>query len=228
VYSAEDGLKVQVTPCGPAGGTHPRDDLAHLHSIPRPDGDGLQVVVGGNQPVAMVNLHAVSTAPGMPSRSPDDAGVGRIDPGAAARGEILTQMEVPKLPRDGTDAEPEGRAIREYFKGRHQGAFRRALELGRGHIQRSLAVLGDRPDDGAAEGDERTAVRQDRGSQGLCTHVAGGGTRHGAAGVERRDRGQSESDRSRHDGGAGGQGTQCSRTGTWRLFFPAGTPMISH
>ncbi len=185
MYSAEDGLKVQVTPCGPAGGTHPRDDLAHLHSIPRPDGDGLQVVVGGDQPVAVINFHAVSTAPGMPASSPDHAGVGGIDPGAAACCEILAQMEVPELPRDGTDAEPEVRAIREYFKGRHQGAFRRAMELGRGHIQRSLTVLGDRPDHGAAEGDERPAVRQDRGSQGLGTHVAGGGTRHGAAGVER-------------------------------------------
>jgi hypothetical protein len=228
VYSAEDGLKVQVTPCGPAGGAHPCDDLAHLHGVPRPDGDGLQVVVGGDQPVAVINLHAVSAAPGMPASRPDHAGVGGIDPGATACCEVLAQVEVPSQTRNGTDAEPEGRARRECFQGRHQGAFRRAAQLGGSHIQRSLAVLCDRPDHGAAEGDERPAVRQDRGTQGLCTHVAGGGTRHGAAGLEGWDRGQSECDRSRNDGGAGGQGTQGSRTGACRLFFPAGTPMISH
>jgi hypothetical protein len=104
----EDGLKMQVAARGPPGGAHACNDLAHLHGIPRPDGNRLQVVVGGDQPVAVVNLHAVSAAPWVPASGADHAGVGRIDPGAAPGGKILAQVEVPEVARDGTDAEPEG------------------------------------------------------------------------------------------------------------------------
>jgi hypothetical protein len=178
---------MQVAPRGPACGSHSRKDLAHLHRVPCPDGDGLQVVVGGDQTVAVVNFHAVPTTPGVPPRGPDHTGVGGVNPGAATRGEILAEVEVPGMPRDGTNAEPEGRALREYFQGRHQGALRRPLQLGGSHIQRSFTVLCDRPDNGPAERDEGPAVRQDRGPQDMCTNVAGGGARQCGAGLARRD-----------------------------------------
>jgi hypothetical protein len=219
---------MQVTPRRPPGGAHSGDDLAHFHGVTRPDGDSLQVVVGGDETVSVVNFHAVAPAPRVPASRPDHAGVGGIHPGAAGRGEILAEVKVPSPPRDGTDPEPEGRARREYLKGRHQGAFRRAPQLGGSHVQRCFSVPRDRPDNGAAEGDQRPAVRQDRGTQGTCTHLAGSGSRYGAAGLERRDGGQSQRQGSRNDSGAGGKCAHRRRAGAWRLFVPAGTPMISH
>jgi len=72
------------------------------------DGNSLQVVVGGDQPVAVVDLHAVATAPGVPANGPDHAGVGRVDPGAAGSREVLPPVELTRS--SGQRADPEAEA----------------------------------------------------------------------------------------------------------------------
>ena len=107
VLAVEDRLEMQVAAGGPPGGAHPGDNLPHLHGVPRPDGDGLEVVVRSDQPVAVVNFHPVPAAPRVPAGSPDHAGVGGINPGAAACREVLAKMEVSVRPTDGADAVPK-------------------------------------------------------------------------------------------------------------------------
>jgi hypothetical protein len=178
MFSAENCFKVQVAAGGPPGGAHACDDLPHLHGIPCADGDGLKVVVRGDQPVAVVNFHAVPAAPGVPAGGPDYAGVGCVDPGAAAGAEILAQVEVPECPGNRADAEPKRRTRREHFKRRHEGALGRALELGGSHIQRNTPALGHRPDYRTAERDKGPAVYQDCGAQAGKAYMANASGRH--------------------------------------------------
>jgi hypothetical protein len=89
VLAMEDCFEMEVATRGPSGGTHTGNDLAHLDGIPSPDRDGFQVVVRGDQAVAVVYFHTVAAAPGMPARGADYTGVGGIDPCAAAGGIVL-------------------------------------------------------------------------------------------------------------------------------------------
>ena len=156
---------MKVAAGGRSGGADPGNDLAHPHRVPLLDGDGLKVVVRGDQPVAVVNFHAVPAAPRVPADGPHHTGVGGVDPSAAGRRVVLAQVELSYGPGNRTDAEPEGRTRRERFKRRHEGAFRRALELRGSHIQRCTSALGHRPDDCAAERDKGPAVRGDSTGQ---------------------------------------------------------------
>lgn len=54
VLAVEDGFEMQMAAGGPSRGAHTGNDLAHLHGVPRPDRHSLQVVVRGDQPVAVV------------------------------------------------------------------------------------------------------------------------------------------------------------------------------
>lgn len=110
VLAVEDGFEMQMAARGPSRSANPGNDLAHLHGIPCPDRDSLQVVVRGDQPVAVVYFHTVSAAPGVPAGGPDHAGVGRVDPGAAACSEVLAQVEVAARTGDRADPVPERRA----------------------------------------------------------------------------------------------------------------------
>lgn len=85
---------MQVAARGPAGGAHLGDRLPDLDGVANANADGLQVVVGGNQPVAMVDLHPVAAAPGMPASGADYAAVGGVHGGAAGRGKVLSQVEI--------------------------------------------------------------------------------------------------------------------------------------
>jgi len=90
----EDRLEVQVAPGGPSGGTHLGDELANINLVARMHSDGIQMVVGGDQAVAVVDLHPVATAPRVPACCPDHSRVRRIHPGSARRRIILAEVEV--------------------------------------------------------------------------------------------------------------------------------------
>lgn len=85
---------MQVAARGPAGGAHLGDRLPHLDGVANANADGLQVVVGGDQPVAMVDLHPVAAAPGVPAGGADNPAVGGVNGGSAGRREILAEVEI--------------------------------------------------------------------------------------------------------------------------------------
>jgi hypothetical protein len=107
MFAVEDGFKMQVAPCGRTRSANFRDDLPHLDGVPLLDGDPFQMVIGGDQPIAVVDLHAVAAAPRMPAHSPDHTGVGRIHPGAARSSKILAPVELARSPGQRADPEPE-------------------------------------------------------------------------------------------------------------------------
>ena len=110
------GLEVQMAACGATCGSDFGDDLTHPYRLPVGDGDSLQVVVRGDEAVAVVDFHAVASTPRVPAHGPDHAGVGRVDEGAAVRGEVLAPVEFPRQSCEGVDPEPEGRAPNQHFK----------------------------------------------------------------------------------------------------------------
>ena len=219
---------MQVATGGPPGGAHPCDDLAHLDGVPRPDSDGLEVVVRTDQPIAVVNFHAVSTTPGVPPRGPDHAGVGGIDSGAAACGEVLAKVEVSVCPADGADSVPKRGARRELFQRCHQRALGRAFELGGRHIERRSPTLRDRPDHGSAERDERPVVCQDCRGQARAAHMSGAGDRRCRARLNWRRARYPDNKKSCCSDRTRGQGAHSDQAEACRLFVPAGSPMSSH
>jgi hypothetical protein len=64
------------------------------------DGDALQVIVGGDQAVAVVNFHPVAATPRVPPGGPDHAGIGCIDAGAAGGSEVLAPVEFSQFAGD--------------------------------------------------------------------------------------------------------------------------------
>jgi hypothetical protein len=99
---------MQVAARGRACGAYLGDDLAHLDGLPLLDGNPFQMVVRSDEPVAVVDLHPVPPAPGVPANGPDHTGVGSIDAGAARRSEILTPVEL--AGGAGKGAHPEAEA----------------------------------------------------------------------------------------------------------------------
>ncbi len=63
---------MQVAARGPSGGAHACNDLANPHRVAGVHADGLKVVIGRDQAVAVVDLYPVAAAPGMPARGPDN------------------------------------------------------------------------------------------------------------------------------------------------------------
>ena len=84
---------MQVAAGGRSGGSHARNDLAHPHRVTLLDGDRFQMVVSGDESVAVVDFHAVPATPRVPADCPNNAGIGRIDTGTAGRGIVLPPVE---------------------------------------------------------------------------------------------------------------------------------------
>ena len=101
---------MQVAARGPSGGPNTRDDLAHPHLVAGVHTNGFEVVVGGDEPVAVVNLNPVAAAPGVPAGRPHNTGVSGVDGSSAGGCVILAQVEVSRCPADRADPEPERRA----------------------------------------------------------------------------------------------------------------------
>lgn len=100
---------MQVAARGPPGGAHTGDGLANLHLVAGMHADGLKVVVGGDEAVAMVDLYPVAAAPRMPAGGPHNTRISRVDGRAAGCRIVLAQMEVPRRPAERADPETERR-----------------------------------------------------------------------------------------------------------------------
>jgi hypothetical protein len=133
---------VQVASCGRSGGTHLGDELADADPFARAHGNGFQVVVGGDQAVAVVNLHPVAPAPGVPSGGADHSRIGSIHFRSARCGIVLAEVEVARGPGQGAHPEAKGRAGDEQFKGRPEEAGRGPPQAGGPHRQRQRTVPG--------------------------------------------------------------------------------------
>jgi hypothetical protein len=118
----KDRFEVQVASCGPSGGTHLGDELSNIDPFARAHSNGFQMVVGGDQAVAVVNLHPVAPAPGVPSGGADHSRIGGINFRSARRGIVLAEVEIARGPGQGTHPETEGRAGYEQFKWRPEEA----------------------------------------------------------------------------------------------------------
>ena len=86
----------------------------------------------------MVDFHPVAAAPRMPAGSPNHAGVGCVNGGAARRRVVLAKVEIPCRPRQRTDTEPERRAGIQEGKRSHQETCRRPADTGQLHGHRGL------------------------------------------------------------------------------------------
>jgi hypothetical protein len=106
--SVKDGLEMQVATCRPSGGTHLGDELSNIDPVARAHGNGFEVVVGGDQPAAVVDLHPVAPAPRVPAGGPDHARVSGVDLCSAWRGIVLAEVEVVGGSGQGAYPETEG------------------------------------------------------------------------------------------------------------------------
>ncbi len=80
---------MQVTSGGPAGGADCGDDLPCTYAVAGFHSDTLEVVVGSDKPVAVIELNSVAATPRMPANRTHNPGIRREDPGAARRCEVL-------------------------------------------------------------------------------------------------------------------------------------------
>ena len=99
---------MQMAPGGPAGGSHPRHDLPCLDLVPGADGNGFEMVVGGDEAIAVVDLHPVSASPGMPASRPHNTRIRGINRCAAGGGIVLAKVEVPRCTAERADPGTEG------------------------------------------------------------------------------------------------------------------------
>ncbi|GGH96313.1 hypothetical protein GCM10007170_23870 [Arthrobacter liuii] len=154
---------MQVAPRGPSGGAHQRDDLAYLHLVAGVDADGLKVVVGGDESVAVVDFYAVAAAPRMPSGRAHNTGISCVD-GCPAWGRvILAQVEISRGPADRTDPETEGRTRIEELERGHQEAGQRPARARGAYRQGARGVLRGAPNGGVREGQGDLGAGQDGG-----------------------------------------------------------------
>jgi len=136
---------MQVAARGPAGGANTRDDLARPHGVARTDADGLKVVVGGDETIAVIDFHAVTATPGMPAGSAYNTGVSRVDGGPAGRCIILAQVEITGSPADGTDPETERRTRIKKLQRGHQKAGAGPAHACGPYSQRPVSALDGTP-----------------------------------------------------------------------------------
>lgn len=157
---------MQVAARGPSCGPNARDDLACLHCIACMDADGLKVVVGGDEPVAMIDLHTVAATPGMPSGRAYNTGISSVDGHAAGRCIILAKVEITGAPVDGTDPEAERRTRIEELKRGHQKTCSGPARARRPYCQGRWGTCGRTPYCRVREGQGDQRTGQDGGRKG--------------------------------------------------------------
>jgi hypothetical protein len=160
---------MQVAARGPPGATNTRDDLSCLHRVARMDTDGIEVVVGGDESVAVIDFHPVAATPGVPSSRANNTGVSCVDGCAAGRGIVLAQVEITSGPADRTDPETERRTRIEKLKRGHQKTGARPAQARRPYRQVSVGSLRRTPYCRVREGqgDQRIGHYR-RGRKGTC------------------------------------------------------------
>jgi hypothetical protein len=67
VAAVEDGFEVQVASRRPSGAAHLAEDLTGVNLVARTDGNGVEVVVRGDEAVAVIDFHPVAATPGVPA-----------------------------------------------------------------------------------------------------------------------------------------------------------------
>ena len=70
-----NSFEMEMASCGRPCGPDERNDLAHLYGRPLSNCGGLEMVVRCNDPITMVDFHAIAAAPRMPSDGPGHAPV---------------------------------------------------------------------------------------------------------------------------------------------------------
>jgi hypothetical protein len=64
---------MQVASRRPPGSAYPGNGLPNIDEVTAADGNGLEMVVGGDESVAVIDLNPVAAAPWMPSGGTDHA-----------------------------------------------------------------------------------------------------------------------------------------------------------
>jgi hypothetical protein len=106
--AVKDRFEVEVASGGPSGAAHLGNELANVDPVARSHSNGFQVVVRGNQPVAVVDLHPVAPTPGVPASGTDHSRIGGVHFRSARRGIILAEVEVTGGPGQRAYPEAEG------------------------------------------------------------------------------------------------------------------------
>lgn len=174
----EDGLEVQVAAGGPARGANGGNDLAGPYAVPGLNSDSLEVVVGSDQAVAVVELNTVAAAPRVPTGRPNNAGIGREYPGATGCREVLAGVELIMFPGDRAGAQAKGRAWCQELQGRDEHALagprHGAESLSRELLSVSRGTCGRIRAWNSAAGHQRIGGAEGRGGFGA---EGGGGAR---------------------------------------------------
>jgi hypothetical protein len=154
---------VQVATGRGTRGADPGNHLAYPDRFPLGHCDSLQVVVRGDQAVAVINFDAIAAAPRVPADGPDHAGVGCVDERAASRGEVLAPVELSRRPGEGIDPQPKGRARNQHFERRVELPGRGPVKGARRDIESAYAVLVEGLDRGTFKRHRCFVARNDGG-----------------------------------------------------------------
>jgi hypothetical protein len=136
VVAVEDRLEVQMASCRPSGGAYSGDNLAGTNRVAGADSNCIQVVVGGDESVAVVDFNPVAASPGMPSGSAHHSRIRCVYRRSAGGCIVLAKVEITRGPRQWADPETEGRAGMELLEGCHQESSRGSSESRCVHFQR--------------------------------------------------------------------------------------------
>ena len=151
-----DDLEVEVASGGRSCGAHLGNDLTDTDWVTLCNCHGLEVVVRGDEPIAMVDLHPVAAAPRMPACGSHNSGISRVDTRATRSGKILAPVELTGFPCQGVMPQAEGGTRIQNLERGHQetctrppqgsGCDARRLRLDRASGDSTLgARLHDRP-----------------------------------------------------------------------------------
>lgn len=171
IPALDDGLEVQMAARGPTRGTHLCDGLPDLHLVTRTYANRFQVVVGGDEAIAVVNLHPVAASPGVPARRPDDARIRRVNRGPARRGIVLSQVEVSRKSAQRADPESERRTRVKDLQRCHQEPDGGPANPGRANRQSWESAIPGAADCRVGKGKDRVGVGQDGRRQLSRSHL---------------------------------------------------------
>ncbi|KRE82314.1 hypothetical protein ASG86_11735 [Arthrobacter sp. Soil764] len=129
------------------------------------------MVVGGDEPVAVIDFHTVAAAPGMPPCRAHNTGVSCVDGGAAGRCIILAQVEITGSPADGTDPETEGRTRIQKLQRGHEKAGSGPAHACGANCQGPVAALDGIPYCRVREGQGDQRIGQDGRGDRTCAHL---------------------------------------------------------
>ncbi|MDI2022075.1 hypothetical protein PJL18_02604 [Paenarthrobacter nicotinovorans] len=146
VESVHDCFEVEVASRGPTGGANLGNDFADADRLALRHSDGLKMVVGGDQAVAVFDLHPVTATPDVPANRADHAGVGRINTRSASCSVVLPPVELTGQPGQWAVAVTVGGTRIEDFERGVKAAGGRTGESGRSHRQPGGTVLAYCPD----------------------------------------------------------------------------------